>query len=79
MKNQNCQAFTTKDRDNDPYNNNCAIYSHGAWWYKTCTRSNLNGLYMGGGKIDSKGISWYHFKANYYSMKSSSMMIRRLY
>lgn len=76
---ENGQAFTTKDRDNGPHVINCAIYSHGAWWYKNCSSSNLNGLYLGGGKIDDKGISWFYFKSNYYSMKSSSMMIRRLY
>ncbi|XP_071180483.1 fibrinogen-like protein A [Mytilus edulis] len=49
----NGQAFTTKDRDNDPwthisYNKNCGIYCQGAWWYKSCSNSNLNGIYTGG-------------------------------
>ncbi|XP_063448849.1 ryncolin-1-like [Mytilus trossulus] len=79
----NGQAFTTKDRDNDPWtnkpnNNNCGIYTQGAWWYKTCAISNLNGIYTDGGQINSKGITWYHWKNKNYSFKSSSMMIRRL-
>ncbi|XP_076106897.1 microfibril-associated glycoprotein 4-like [Mytilus galloprovincialis] len=79
----NGQAFTTKDRDNDPwtnvqYKNNCGIYRHGAWWYKTCAYSNLNGLYIGGGQTRYTGVLWYNWKKNLYSMKSSSMMMRRL-
>ncbi|CAG2196069.1 Angiopoietin-related protein 1,Ficolin-1-A,Angiopoietin-1,Fibrinogen C domain-containing protein 1,Ryncolin-1,Tenascin-N,Angiopoietin-related protein 7,Ficolin-3,Fibrinogen C domain-containing protein 1-B,Fibroleukin,Fibrinogen-like protein 1,Ficolin-1,Ficolin-1-B,Angiopoietin-4,Tenascin-R,Ryncolin-2,Techylectin-5B,Fibrinogen C domain-containing protein 1-A,Microfibril-associated glycoprotein 4,Ryncolin-3,Angiopoietin-2,Tenascin-X,Ficolin-2,Tenascin,Angiopoietin-related protein 2,Techylectin-5A,Ryncolin-4 len=81
----NGQAFTTMDRDNDPwtstkYKNNCGTYTHGAWWYKTCAFSNLNGLYMGEGQTSAKAIFWYFFKEknNLYSLKSSSMMIRRL-
>ncbi|VDI68647.1 Hypothetical predicted protein [Mytilus galloprovincialis] len=79
----NGQAFTTKDRDNDPWrnpknNNNCGIKRQGAWWYKTCAYSNLNGFYMKGGKNSDKGILWYHWKNTDYSFKSSSMMIRRL-
>ncbi|VDI68646.1 Hypothetical predicted protein [Mytilus galloprovincialis] len=80
----NGQAFTTKDKDNDPwkassYNNNCGIFRQGAWWYKTCAYSNLNGLYIEGGQENNiKGIVWDRWKASQYSMKSSSMMIRRM-
>ncbi|XP_076106895.1 microfibril-associated glycoprotein 4-like isoform X3 [Mytilus galloprovincialis] len=77
------QAFTTKDRDNDPwtystFKNNCGKYHQGAWWYQQCAHSNLNGLYIEGGKISRGGMFWSHWKNNQYSMKSSSMMIRRL-
>ncbi|VDI83121.1 Hypothetical predicted protein [Mytilus galloprovincialis] len=79
----NGQAFTTKDKDNDPwtnrhYNGNCGILRSGSWWYNDCGYSGLNGLYTEGGKGSYKGIFWYHWKNNTYSMKSSSMMIRRL-
>ena len=70
------QAFTTKDRDNDKRGgSNCAVLDKGAWWYSNCHFANLNGLYLNG-KISTQGMSWYHWKNSYYSVKSSEMKLR---
>ncbi|XP_028391584.1 ficolin-1-like isoform X2 [Dendronephthya gigantea] len=72
----NQMQFTTKDNDNDAWSRNCASYHKGAWWYKNCFRSNLNGLYVDAGQINSEGINWYRWKLSYYSFKKSEMKIR---
>jgi ficolin len=71
--------FTTKDQDNDEYSSsNCARSFHGAWWYKTCHESNLNGKYLGGIHTSvADGIEWRTWRGYYYSLKSTKMMIRK--
>jgi len=68
--------FSTKDRDNDEHSSlNCASGRKGAWWYKKCLYSNLNGLYQPG-KEDAQGMAWYHWKKTYIAVKRSEMKIR---
>ena len=45
MAYQNGAQFSTRDRDHDTSLRNCATIYGGAWWYKQCFRSNLNGKY----------------------------------
>ena len=45
----NGHYFTTYDRDNDNYGNNCGYYHQGGWWYDRCTYSNLNGRHVASG------------------------------
>ncbi|CAB4015063.1 Hypothetical predicted protein, partial [Paramuricea clavata] len=74
---QKGMAFSTYDSDNDENGSNCAREYKGAWWYKRCHHSNLNGLYLyGTHKSYADGVNWYHFKGHYYSLKSTSMKIR---
>ena len=70
--------FSTYDRDNDNHyrGRNCAQDDHGAWWYNSCQHSNLNGKYLDKGVKDARGVGWYHWKHNHYSMKTASMKLR---
>ena len=71
------QAFSTKDQDNDRDSRNCAVEYEGAWWYKVCHESNLNGLYHQGGHQSSfDGVNWMHWKGHSYSLKRAEMKIR---
>jgi len=70
----NNMAFTTKDRDNDRYHENCAVYWTGAWWYKSCFYSNLNGKYLGN-KRDDRGAWWWTFRGH-LSLKLTEMKLR---
>ena len=51
----------------------------GAWWYKSCYYSNLNGKYHGGNystNSNADGIVWYTWKGNFYSHKMTEIKIR---
>lgn len=73
----NGQKFTTRDRDNDRSRDNCAVRYHGAWWYKQCYESNLNGRYYSNkGTTLSDGITWFPFTGYNYSAKTVTMAIR---
>lgn len=74
LHHHNKLRFTTKDIDNDEHDNNCAKRYTGAWWYKDCYRSNLNGQY---GIQDLKGITWHNWNTKAYDAnKAASMKLR---
>ncbi|XP_069990766.1 uncharacterized protein [Penaeus vannamei] len=73
----NGQKFSTKDRDSDESSTNCAERFRGAWWYKSCIHSSLNGEYLGGSHNSiHEGIYWRAWRGYYYSLKAATMMIR---
>ncbi|KAJ8315159.1 hypothetical protein KUTeg_007309 [Tegillarca granosa] len=69
-----CKGYRFATYDNDK--NNCSMLYSGAWWYRGCHHSNLNGLYNT--TIYGKGINWYHWHGYYYSLKTTEMKIRRI-
>lgn len=66
--------FSTKDRDNDNFrSNHCASDYKGAWWYKACTRCNLNGQFT---KKDSyQSNYWYDLTQKKEGLQRTRMMI----
>ena len=60
----NGQQFTTYDRDNDPWSDNCAISAHGStapgrWWHNNCFFINLNYNYGGPRRFIRLAGTWY--------------------
>jgi ficolin len=74
------RPFSTYDRDNDAWGNNCASYFHGAWWYGACHHSNLNGKYYSyPGKHPNNyadGADWLTFRGHFESAKRVSMKFK---
>ncbi|XP_029462738.1 microfibril-associated glycoprotein 4-like [Rhinatrema bivittatum] len=69
--------FSTFDRDQDLYVQNCAALSSGAFWFRACHLANLNGLYLQGSHVTyANGINWAQWKGLYYSLRRSEMKIR---
>jgi hypothetical protein len=75
---QNGMYFSTYDQDNDIYVGvRCAELYHGAWWYRSCYHSNLNGGYLPGyHAIYADGMDWVYFRGFYEAMKETKMMLR---
>lgn len=72
--------FTTVDRDNDDSSVNCAVVHHGGWWFKSCDRSNLNGLYRTNPHYNGlwdDGIEWKQEDGPpFYSYRNTLMKVR---
>ncbi|KAL5012187.1 hypothetical protein ScPMuIL_010738 [Solemya velum] len=75
----NTRPFSTHDRDHDGLSGNCAVQRKGAWWYRGCSDSNLNGKYHHQRERTSgmDGVFWYRWKGFRYSLKSTTMSVRR--
>ena len=71
----NRMQFSTHDRDNDITAINCAALYSGAWWYRNCRSSDLNGIYYNTETCYIGNIRWYSL-ARCASLKKVIMKIR---
>ena len=72
--------FTTSDRDNDGVPGaNCAAADYGgAFWYNDCQHNILNGKYFNSSYSNrAYGIIWETWHGPTYSLKSTTMMIKK--
>ncbi|XP_033750792.1 ficolin-3-like [Pecten maximus] len=76
------QPFSTFDRDNDvsphPPHSNCAVTHQGAWWFRQCTGTNLNGRFQQDNGDSIKAMFWWHFPPGRVNapLRKAWMMIR---
>ena len=75
----NGRKFATRDNDNDyNYSGTCTQHYQGAWWFRSCHYSHLNGQYYHNPNVSrANGIIWRHWKGWYYSLKFTEMKTRR--
>ncbi|KAM5298572.1 LOW QUALITY PROTEIN: ficolin-1-like [Ctenodactylus gundi] len=68
--------FTTHDQDNHSNGLKAALFQ-GAWWYRDCHQSDLNGRYLSG-QHDScaNGINWVTGRGHNYSYKVAETKVR---
>ena len=73
----NGAKFSTKDSNNDLYRLRCAQRFRGAWWFRTCLRSNLNGAYAKGSGFfyGAEGIKWLSFNHRQAVLVKTEMKI----
>ncbi|XP_005094492.2 tenascin-R [Aplysia californica] len=71
----NKMPFSTEDHDIDHCDCNCAEAYTGAWWYKKCHRSNLNGNWSS--PVRGQGVHWFLLTSNNDTLSYVDMKTRR--
>uniref|UniRef100_A0A3Q2TNZ3 Microfibril associated protein 4 n=1 Tax=Fundulus heteroclitus TaxID=8078 RepID=A0A3Q2TNZ3_FUNHE len=72
------QKFSTFDKDQDTWVNNCARSFIAGFWFSDCHSANPNGVYRWGAddSLYAIGVEWISWKGRGYSLKAISMKIR---
>ncbi|XP_060951299.1 ficolin-2-like [Limanda limanda] len=76
MRGHNGMKFSTFDKDQDTWPDNCASTFMGGFWYYTCHSANPNGVYRWGKESTpyAVGVIWHSWKNTYdFSVKSMVM------
>ncbi|KFM77347.1 Techylectin-5A, partial [Stegodyphus mimosarum] len=69
------RTFSTKDRKTDEdVSEHCAMTRKSGWWFKDCTKANLNGIYIPGVKA-AKSMYWSTWQAH-VGLKYTAIKIR---
>ena len=68
----NCQ-FSTKDQGPQQ---GCATQHRGAWWYRLCYESNLNGLFPENRQSGTQYMSWFKLYNSYGGIIFSEMKLK---
>nr|KAG5688167.1 hypothetical protein BaRGS_001961 [Batillaria attramentaria] len=76
LTDNNNRPFSTHDSDHDSSPINCAVLWRGAWWYRMCGSSNLNGVYLTSRRETYKSIYWFPWKNAWIVMKHVEMKMR---
>ncbi|XP_070764935.1 angiopoietin-related protein 3 [Enoplosus armatus] len=80
MANSTGMRFSTKDRNDNRRNSNCARNYTGGWWFNACGETNLNGKYLWlrakGRSMRRKGIHWKPGTGPSYSLKMTKITVR---
>ena len=67
-------TFSTRDNGSE---STCARSFTGAWWYKSCYYSSLNGRYFNSATYNTQSTNWYTWKNAHISLKFTEMKTRR--
>jgi len=75
LSHQNNMMFTTYDRDNDPwknnaYDDNCAVYNGGGFWYAQCARCAINNI-----RDRGNNFRWYSSETGNLHLQTSRMWL----
>ncbi|XP_041372881.1 ficolin-2-like [Gigantopelta aegis] len=69
--------FSARGHDLDSSAENCAEVFKGAWWFRGCVASNLNGEFLTANHSSyAQGLIWITWRGAFYSLKKTVMKIR---